>query len=60
MSISFNLQNSAKDDNEIIGYAYSTSGPKVIYSDNFAALKCRAFFDFDSVKGNEIGCLSQF
>lgn len=50
----------AKDDNEIIGYAYSTIAPKEIYSDNFATLKCHAFFDFDSVKSNDVGCLSQF
>lgn len=50
----------AKDDNEIIGYAYSTIAPKEIYSDNFATLKCHAFFDFDSVKNNDVGCLSQF
>lgn len=50
----------AKDDNEFIGYAYSTIAPKEIYSDNFATLKCHAFFDFDSVKGDDVGCLSQF
>lgn len=50
----------AKDDNKIIGYAYSTIAPKEIYSDNFATLKCHAFFDFDSVKSNDVGCLSQF
>jgi GNAT superfamily N-acetyltransferase len=50
----------AKDDNEIIGYAYSTIAPKCTYSDNFATLKCHAFFDFDSVKGDDVGCLSQF
>ncbi|WML32824.1 GNAT family N-acetyltransferase [Clostridium sp. OS1-26] len=50
----------AKDDNEIVGYAYSTIAPKEIYSDDFATLKCHAFFDFNSVKGNDVGCLSQF
>jgi len=50
----------AKDDNEIVGYAYSTICPKETYSDNFATLKCHAFFDFDSVKGDDVGCLSQF
>jgi GNAT superfamily N-acetyltransferase len=50
----------AKDDNEIIGYAYSTIAPKYTYSDNFATLKCHAFFDFDSVKTDDVGCLSQF
>lgn len=50
----------AKDDDEIVGYAYSTIAPKEIYSDDFATLKCHAFFDFNSVKGDDIGCLSQF
>ena len=50
----------AKDDNEIIGYAYSTIAPKKLYSDNFATLKCHAFFDFNSVKSDDVGCLSQF
>ncbi|MTK13037.1 MAG: GNAT family N-acetyltransferase [Clostridiaceae bacterium] len=50
----------AKDDDEIVGYAYSTIAPKEIYSDNFATLKCHAFFDFNSVKSDDVGCLSQF
>lgn len=50
----------AKDGNEIIGYAYSTIAPKETYSDDFATLKCHAFFDFDSVKTDDVGCLSQF
>jgi GNAT superfamily N-acetyltransferase len=50
----------AKDNNEIVGYAYSTIAPKETYSDNFATLKCHAFFDFDSVKSDDVGCLSQF
>lgn len=50
----------AKDGNEIIGYAYSTIAPKETYSDDFATLKCHAFFDFDSVKTDNVGCLSQF
>lgn len=50
----------AKDDDKIIGYAYSTIASKEIYSDSFATLKCHAFFDFDSVKGDDVGCLSQF
>jgi GNAT superfamily N-acetyltransferase len=51
---------SAKDGDKIVGYAYSTIAPKEIYSDNFATLKCHAFFDFDSVKTDDVGCLSQF
>lgn len=50
----------AKDDDEIVGYAYSTIAPKEIYSDDFATLKCHVFFDFNSVKSDDIGCLSQF
>jgi GNAT superfamily N-acetyltransferase len=50
----------AKDDDEIIGYAYSNISPKETYSGNFATLKCDSFFDFDSVKTDDVGCLSQF
>jgi GNAT superfamily N-acetyltransferase len=50
----------AKDNNEIVGYAYSTIAPKKIYSGGFATLQCDAFFDFDSVKNDDVGCLSQF
>lgn len=50
----------AKDNNEIVGYAYSNIAPKEIYSEGFATLKCDAFFDFDSVKSADVGCLSQF
>ncbi|HYE82120.1 MAG TPA: GNAT family N-acetyltransferase [Clostridia bacterium] len=50
----------AKDENEIVGYAYSTIAPKETYSGGFATLQCDAFFDFDSVKGDDVGCLSQF
>ncbi len=50
----------AKDDEEIVGYAYSTIAPKTTYSGGFATLKCDAFFDFDSVEGDDVGCLSQF
>lgn len=50
----------AKDDNEIVGYAYSTIAPKGTYSGGFATLNCDAFFDFDSVKSDDVGCLSQF
>jgi GNAT superfamily N-acetyltransferase len=50
----------AKDDDKIIGYAYSNISPKTIYSSNFATLPCDAFFDFDSVPTDDVGCLSQF
>jgi GNAT superfamily N-acetyltransferase len=45
----------AKDDNEIVGYVYSNISPKETYSNAFAT-----FFDLDSVKGDDVGCLSQF
>ncbi len=44
-----------KDDNERIGYVYSNVSPKTAYSNDFAT-----FFDLGSVKGNNVGCLSQF
>lgn len=50
----------AKDGNEVIGYAYSTISPKETYSNGFATLKFATFFDFDSVKADDVGCLSQF
>lgn len=50
----------AFDDNELIGYAYSNIAPKTIYTNDFATLNCDSFFDFDSVKGDDVGCLSQF
>ena len=50
----------AKDNNEIVGYAYSNISPKESYSTDFATLKCDSFFDFDSVKNDDVGCLSQF
>jgi len=50
----------AKDDNEIVGYAYSNIAPKKIYSGGFATLEPVNFFDFDSVKSDDVGCLSQF
>lgn len=45
----------AKDDAEIIGYVYSNVSPKEAYSNEFAT-----FFDLDSVKTADVGCLSQF
>jgi ribosomal protein S18 acetylase RimI-like enzyme len=50
----------AKANNEIVGYAYSNICPKTTYSGGFATLKPVDFFDFDSVKGEDVGCLSQF
>ncbi|MDF2530484.1 MAG: family N-acetyltransferase [Clostridia bacterium] len=50
----------AKDEHEIVGYAYSNISLKNTYSGGFATLKPVDFFDFDSVEGNDVGCLSQF
>ncbi|WP_088227429.1 GNAT family N-acetyltransferase [Desulfosporosinus sp. FKB] len=50
----------AKENNDIVGYAYSNISPKKIYSGGFATLQCDSFFDFDSVKNADVGCLSQF
>jgi GNAT superfamily N-acetyltransferase len=50
----------AKDDNEIVGYAYSNICFKKTYSGSVATLEPTDFFDFNSVKGNDVGCLSQF
>lgn len=45
----------AMDGDEIVGYVYSNVSPKKVYSNEFAT-----FFDLDSVKGDDVGCLSQF
>ncbi|BCG57399.1 GNAT family N-acetyltransferase [Paenibacillus sp. URB8-2] len=45
----------AKDGNEMVGYVYSNISPKETYSNEFAT-----FFDLDSVKNEDVGCLSQF
>lgn len=50
----------ARDNNELIGYAYSNISSKYTYSGGFATLKPVNFFDFNSVKGDDVGCLSQF
>ncbi|MFS8540614.1 MAG: GNAT family N-acetyltransferase [Tissierellales bacterium] len=50
----------AKDDDEIIGYAYSNISSKYTYSGGFAPLQPVDFFDFNSVKHDDVGCLSQF
>ncbi|MGV2941576.1 GNAT family N-acetyltransferase [Mesobacillus sp. LC4] len=45
----------AIDGDEVVGYVYINVSPKEVYSNEFAT-----FFDMDSVKGNDVGCLSQF
>lgn len=45
----------AKSGTEIVGYVYSNISHKSVYSSPFAT-----FFDLDSVKSNDVGCLSQF
>jgi GNAT superfamily N-acetyltransferase len=45
----------AMDGDEMVGYVYSNVSPKEVYSNEFAT-----FFDMESVKGNDVGCLSQF
>mgnify|MGYP000412476924 CR=1 FL=1 len=50
----------AKNEDEIIGYAYSNISSKYTYSGGFATLKPVDFFDFNSVKHDDVGCLSQF
>lgn len=50
----------AKDNEEIVGYAYSNIAPKHTYSGGFATLAPVDFFDFASVNGDDVGCLSQF
>jgi GNAT superfamily N-acetyltransferase len=45
----------AKDDDKIVGYAYSNISPKETYSNDFAT-----FFDITSVSRKNVGCLSQF
>ncbi|MCA1053745.1 GNAT family N-acetyltransferase [Rossellomorea aquimaris] len=45
----------AKDDNQIIGYAYVNISPKETYSNEFAT-----FFDLSTVSHAYVGCLSQF
>ncbi|MBM7616055.1 GNAT family N-acetyltransferase [Alkaliphilus hydrothermalis] len=50
----------AKDGDVVVGYAYSNITSKYIYSGGFATLDPVDFFDFDSVEGEDVGCLSQF
>lgn len=50
----------AKDGTDIVGYAYSNISRKEIYTNDFATLECDQFFDFNSVKSDDVGCLSQF
>lgn len=44
-----------KDGDEIVGYVYSNVSSKETYSNSFAT-----FFNLDSVKNPDVGCLSQF
>jgi GNAT superfamily N-acetyltransferase len=48
------------EKDEVVGYAYSNVSPKVTYSGGFATLAPVDFFDFASVKSEDVGCLSQF
>ncbi len=50
----------AMEGDEVVGYAYSNICPKTTYSGGFATLAPVNFFDFDSVQGDDVGCLSQF
>jgi len=50
----------AKHENEIVGYAYSNISSKYTYSGGFATLAPVNFFDFNSVRVEDVGCLSQF
>ncbi|WP_035424242.1 GNAT family N-acetyltransferase [Bacillus sp. UNC438CL73TsuS30] len=43
------------EEYKIVGYAYSNISPKEAYSNDFAT-----FFDLSSVRGENVGCLSQF
>ncbi|WP_342534613.1 GNAT family N-acetyltransferase [Lysinibacillus sp. FSL K6-0057] len=45
----------AKDNQKVVGYAYSTISPKEAYANDFAT-----FFNMSSVSQNNVGCLSQF
>ncbi|MDQ6596106.1 GNAT family N-acetyltransferase [Bacillus salipaludis] len=45
----------AKDDEKIVGYVYCNISRKETYSNDFAT-----FFDLDSIKDEDVGCLSQF
>ena len=45
----------AKDNNEIVGYVYNNISLKETYSNNFTT-----FFDINSIKNDDVGCLSQF
>lgn len=48
------VKDNDKND-ETVAYVYSNISPKEAYSNDFAT-----FFDLSSVKGNNVGCLSQF
>jgi GNAT superfamily N-acetyltransferase len=42
-------------NDEIVAYVYTNISPKEVYSNDFAT-----FFNLSSVKGDKVGCLSQF
>jgi GNAT superfamily N-acetyltransferase len=44
-----------KDGDEAVGYVYSNISPKETYANEFAT-----FFNLDTVRKNNVGCLSQF
>ncbi|CAH0346649.1 GNAT family N-acetyltransferase [Bacillus sp. CECT 9360] len=44
-----------RHDDKIVGYVYSNISSKETYSNEFAT-----FFDLSTVRGNNVGCLSQF
>lgn len=50
----------AWDGDNLVGYAYSNICQKTIYSGGFATLAPVDFFDFSTVTGETVGCLSQF
>jgi hypothetical protein len=44
----------AKDDHEIVGYAYSNISSKMIYTNDFATLDCDSFFDFHETSSTKV------
>lgn len=50
----------ARDFERPMAYAYSNIMPKQAYSTGFATLNFASFFDLDSVRADDVGCLSQF
>lgn len=54
-SAKHNYTVAVKDNDKFVGYVYSNISPKEAYSNDFAT-----FFDLNSVRGKDVGCLSQF